>query len=116
MAIQDCAENGQFDPRKIVALLQTSSGELARTLGLAKDALGREDLMSSDHTQHCIAQMAEVLGKIEARFGSTLVAYAWYRSEPIPGFSGQSAMELVQSGRARDVLAYIEAVSAGIHA
>jgi len=76
MAIQDCAENGQFDPGKIVALLQTSSGELARTLGLARNALECKDLISSDHTQHCIRQMAEVLDKIEARFGSALVAYA----------------------------------------
>jgi hypothetical protein len=60
--------------------------------------------------------MVQVLGKIEPRFGSVVVAYAWYRSEPIPGFAGQTAMELVQTGRAGDVLAYIDAVNAGVHA
>ena len=41
---------------------------------------------------------------------------AWYRSEPLPGFSGQTAMQLVQSNRADDVLTYIDAVDAGVHA
>jgi hypothetical protein len=116
MAIQDCAENGVVDPRKIIALLHTSSGELARTLGLGRDAFLNKDRIASDRTQHRIRQMVEVLSKIEPRFGSAIVAYAWYRSEPIPGFAGQTAMELVQSGRTGDVLAYIVAVNAGVHA
>jgi hypothetical protein len=45
-----------------------------------------------------------------------LIAYAWYRSEPLPGFSGQTAMQLVLSGQVDDVLEYIDAVDAGVHA
>lgn len=116
MVIQDCAENGEFDPRKIVELLHTSSGEFARTLGLGKDAFQHKERIASERTQHRIRQMVEVLSKIEPRLGSAIVAYAWYRSEPIPGYAGQTAMELVQSGRAEDVLAFIDAVNAGVHA
>lgn len=54
--------------------------------------------------------------KVEPRFGSALMAYAWYRSEPLSGFSGLTAMQLVRDGRATDVLDYIDAVNAGIHA
>mgnify|MGYP001342149918 CR=1 FL=1 len=57
-----------------------------------------------------------VINKVEPRFGSALIAYAWYRSEPLPGFSGQTAMQLVRSGRVDDVLDYIDAVDAGVHA
>jgi len=45
-----------------------------------------------------------------------LIAYAWYRSEPLPGFSGQSAMQMARAGRAADVLDYIDSVDAGVHA
>jgi Protein of unknown function (DUF2384) len=45
-----------------------------------------------------------------------MMAYAWYRSEPLPGFSGQTPMQLVLRGRADDVLEYIDAVDAGVHA
>jgi hypothetical protein len=36
--------------------------------------------------------------------------------EPLSGFSGQTPMLLVQTGRADEVLEYIDAVDAGIHA
>ena len=57
--------------------------------------------------------MVEIVNKVEPRFGSALVAYAWYRSEPLAGFSGQTAMQLVRGGRAGEVLDYVDA---GIHA
>ena len=57
-----------------------------------------------------------MLNKVEPGFGSALRAYAWYHSEPRPGFSGQNAMQVVQNNRADDDLTYIDAVDAGIHA
>ena len=116
MAIQAYADHGQFAPRKIVDVLRTTSDELARSLGLGKDAIQRKDRIASDRTQRRIRQMIEVLNKVEPRFGSALLAYAWYRSEPLPGFAGQTAMQLVQANRADDVLSYIDAVDAGVHA
>ena len=70
----------------------------------------------ADHGQFAPRKMAEDLSKVEPRFGSALLAYAWYRSEPLPGFSGQTAMQLVKDNRADDVLTYIDAIDAGIHA
>lgn len=58
---------------------------------------------------------AEVLCKLTPRFASELLAYKWYSSEPLPGFSGQTAMQLVNDGRADDVFAYISAVDSGVH-
>jgi len=63
-----------------------------------------------------MGRATEVVNKVESRFGSALIAYAWYRSEPLSGFSGQTAMQPVRSGRAEEVLDYIDAVDAGIHA
>ena len=116
MPIAAYAEHGQFAPRKMAAVLRTTSDELARTLGLGKDAIQRKDRIASDRTQRRLRQMAEVLSKVEPRFGSAMLAYACYRSEPLPGFSGQTAMRLVQDNRADDVLTYIDAIDAGIHA
>lgn len=60
--------------------------------------------------------MVEVINKAEPRFGSALLAYAWYRSQPLSGFSGQTAMQLVRDGPADEVLEFIDAVDAGIYA
>lgn len=116
MHITNFAESGQFEPRKIAAALRTSSEEIAMTVGLGKDALQRRTRINSDKTQRRLRELVEVLNKVEPRFGSELMAYAWYRSEPLPGFDGRTAMQLVQEGKAQQVLEYIDAVDAGVFA
>ena len=116
MAIAQYADDGIFAPRKIADVLRTTSEEIARTTGLGKDAIQRKERIRSDRTQRRLREMVEIVNKVEPRFGSALIAYAWYRSEPLSGFSGQTAMQLVRNGRAAEVLDYIDAVDAGIHA
>lgn len=116
MSLAQYADDGLFAPRKIAQVLRTTSEDIARAAGLGRDAVQRKDRMRSDKTQRRLREMIEVLNKVEPRFGSALMAYAWYRSEPLAGFSGQTAMQLVRGGRADDVLDYIDAVDAGVHA
>lgn len=106
------AEDGVRDLRKLIAQLGTTSDELARTLGLDKGAARR---LGSDDIQSRIGSMIEVLGKVEPRFGSVIMAYAWYHSGALSGFSGQTAKELVRCDRVQDLLTYIDAVDAGVH-
>ena len=116
MSIKHFVEGGLFEPRKIAAALRTSAEEVAMTVGLGKDALQRRTRIRSNRTQRRLRELVEVLNKVEPRFGSPLVAYAWYRSEPLPGFEGRTAMQLVQEGKAQQVLEYIDAVDAGVFA
>ena len=116
MGLLQYSDDGFFTPRKIADAFRTTSEEVARTAGLGKDAVQRAQRVRSDKTQRRLREMVEIINKIEGRFGSALMAYAWYRSEPLPGFSGQTAMQLVRSGRAEEVLDYIDAVDAGVHA
>ena len=46
----------------------------------------RKDRIASQKTQKRLREMVEILNKIELRFGSDLIAYAWYRSEPLAAF------------------------------
>ena len=116
MGLAQYAADGLFAPRSIAETLHTTSEEIARTAGLGKDAIQRKDRIRSDKTQRRLREVTEIINKVEPRFGSALMAYAWYRSEPLPGFSGLTAMQLVRDGRADDVLDYIDAVDAGVHA
>ena len=116
MALAQYAENGVFAPRRVAEAFRTSSEDVARTLGLGKDALQRRERIRSEKTQRRLREMLEVINKVEPRFGSALMAYAWYRSEPLAGFAGQTAMQLVKAGRGNDVLDYIDAIDAGVHA
>lgn len=114
MGIVAFAERGQFEPRKIAEALRTSTEEVAQTVGLGKDAVQRRSRIGSDKTQRRLRELVEVLNKVEPRFGSGLIAYAWLRSEPLPGFDGRTAMQLVREGKAQQVLDYIDAVDAGV--
>ena len=105
-----------FHARQDRGALRTTRDEIAQTAGLGRDAILRKERIASQKTQKRLREMVEILNKIEPRFGSDLIAYAWYRSEPLPGFSGQTAMQLVRAGRAADVLEYIDAVDAGVFA
>ncbi|KAA3506455.1 MULTISPECIES: MbcA/ParS/Xre antitoxin family protein [Agrobacterium] len=116
MALAQYADNGLFAPRKIADVFHTTSDDIARSAGLGKDAVQRKERIRSDKTQRRLREMIEVVNKVETRFGSALMAYAWYRSEPLSGFSGQTAMQLVRDGRADEVLDYIDAIDAGVHA
>ena len=116
MGLAQYADEGLFAPAKIASVFRTTSEEVARTAGLGRDAVQRKDRIRSDKTQRRLREMVEIVNKVEPRFGSAWMAYAWYRSEPLPGFSGQTAMQLVRQGRADDVLNYIDAVDAGVHA
>ncbi|WP_119269670.1 antitoxin Xre/MbcA/ParS toxin-binding domain-containing protein [Taklimakanibacter deserti] len=116
MGLAQYAEDGIFAPGKIAEAFRTTREEVARTAGLGKDAVQRRDRVRSDKTQRRLREMVEIVNKVEPRLGSALMAYAWYRSEPLPGFSGQTAMQLVRNGRAEEVLDYIDAVDAGVHA
>lgn len=116
MGLAQYAEDGLFAPNKIAIQLRTTSQEVAASAGLARDAVQRRDRLRSPRTQQRLREMIEIINKVEPRFGSILMAFAWYRSEPLPGFANLTAMSLVQQGRAGDVLAYIDAVDAGVFA
>ncbi|MBB4226512.1 DUF2384 domain-containing protein [Rhizobium mongolense] len=116
MALAQYVDSGLFAPRKIADAFRTTREEIARTAGLGKDAIQRKDRIRSVKTQRRLRQMIEIVNKVEPRFGSGLMAYAWYRCEPLSGFSGQTAMQLVRDGRSDEVLDHIDAVDAGIHA
>ena len=50
MHITNFAEGGQFEPKRIAAVLRTSAEEIALTVGLGKDALQRRIRISSVKT------------------------------------------------------------------
>ena len=110
------AKDGLLIPRKIAQRLRTTSEELGRSAGLGRGAIRKKDRNASGETQRRLRELVAVIDRVAPRLGSALMAYAWYRSQPLPGFSGQTAMQLVRSGRADDVLGYIDAVDIGVHA
>ncbi len=116
MEISGYIENELFSPRRIAEDLRTTRGEIASTLGLSRDALSRSERIRAPKTQMRLRQMVEILNRVEAHTGSKLGAYAWFRSEALPGFGGMTPDQLVRDGKGDYVHRYLDRVMAGGYA
>ena len=58
----------------------------------------------------------KILNVVEPRFARSQLALEWFNTEYLPGFSGATARDFVEAGRNQEVLDYIAAIDAGIHA
>jgi hypothetical protein len=111
--IASSVAGGSFSPDLIAALLRTTKEEVAATAGLSRDAVARRARVGSPATQTRLRELVEILARIEPWAGSALAAYAWYRSQPLPGFAGRTAEMLVREGHAAAVRAYLDEVALG---
>ncbi len=116
MRFQEFVEDQVFSPTLVADVLRTTKTEIAATLGLGKDAFSRTSRVRARKTQTRLRQMLEILNRVEAVTGSPLAAYAWFRAEPLPGFGGATADQLVREGRASHVHAYLDRITAGGYA
>jgi hypothetical protein len=116
LVLSRSANAAGFSPRLIAEQLLTTVEDVARSTGLGRDALSRKDRIATPRTQTRLREMVEILNRVAPRFGSDLLAYAWYRSAPLAGYGGLTAMHLVAQGRAAEVMDYIDAVDAGVYA
>ena len=57
-----------------------------------------------------------ILTMAEEMAGDEQRAAIWFKHQPIPGWAGKTAYDLVQEGKADKVLAYLEAVKSGVYA
>ncbi|MBY6013587.1 hypothetical protein KUV75_01545 [Qipengyuania gaetbuli] len=62
------------------------------------------------------ATEAEVKALIAPRFASDLPATEWYDMQPISGFGGLTARQLVEQRRGNEVAQFLSAVDSGVHA
>ena len=117
MRLQEFVEDEVFSPTLIAGALWTTKSEIASTLGLGQDAFSRATRVRARKTQTRLREMMEILRRAEAHSGcATLVAYAWFRSEPLSRLDGMTPHQLVRRGRADHVHAYLDQITAGRYA
>ena len=116
MRLQKLVEDRIFSPALVADELRTTRSEIARTLGLGKDAFTRASRIRARKSQTRLRQMLEIMNRVEKEMGSPLAAYAWFRSAPLPGFGGATPDMLVREGHGEYVHAYLDRVAAGGYA
>ena len=102
--------------RTLASFYRTDAEEIASSAGLPNPLMFPAETSGMGSIRDKIREMTEVLDCAQKRFPDPASAYSWYRTKPLPGMGGVTAMELVRAGRAGEVMDIISAVDAGVHA
>ena len=98
MELRDLVEDQLISLGRLARYLKTTKREIGETLGIAPESLSRKQRITSVSVQKSLRHLVEILNAVAPVVGGSLMAYAWYRSEPILGFGGRTPEEIVKDG------------------
>ncbi len=94
--------------------------QLATTLDLPEPALraaiGWHEGMAAGEVAKRAAALADVVGTVGPWAGSAGRALAWFQTQPLPGFGGQTAEGLLKAGRVDALRHHLARLSDGGYA
>lgn len=94
--------------------LGITQSELARLVGLARNTLTAKSATRKVDT--ALSPIVRILAIAAEMAGDQNRAVIWFKHQPIPGWAGKTAYDLVSEGKSDQVLAYLEAVRSGVYA
>ncbi|MER9896563.1 antitoxin Xre/MbcA/ParS toxin-binding domain-containing protein [Mesorhizobium sp. M0130] len=99
-----------LSPKRVAELLGITMTELAGLTGIARNTLAAKS--GARRVDTALSPIVRIL----AMAGDEQRAAIWFKHQPIPGWAGKTAYDLVREGKTDKVLAYLEGVRSGIYA
>ncbi|WP_117193387.1 antitoxin Xre/MbcA/ParS toxin-binding domain-containing protein [Rhizobium terrae] len=100
--------------RRVAELLGVTQAELAKLIGIARNTLTAKS--GARKVDMALSPVVRILAMASEMAGDENRAAIWFKHQPIPGWAGKTAYDLVGEGKADKVLAYLEAVRSGVYA
>ena len=100
--------------REVERRLGVTQSELAQLAGLSRNTLASDK--SSRKVDDALSPLVRIIAMAAEMAGDEQRAAVWFKHQPIPGWAGKTAFDLVKEGKADKVLAYLEAVRSGVYA
>ncbi len=94
--------------------LGVTQSELARLAGIARNTLSAKS--ATRKVDAALSPIVRILAMAAEMAGGESRAVIWFKHQPIPGWAGKTAYDLVGEGRSDQILAYLEAVRSGVYA
>jgi uncharacterized protein (DUF2384 family) len=108
-------KRGLFSPQRISETLRMPLAQLARLAKVHRNTLAQHP--ESPAVQARLGEVARVIATASDLLGGdTARAIVWFRHQPLAGFDGQTAEELVTEGHMDAVLAHLETLRDGGYA
>lgn len=106
--------SGAVSPSLMGGELKMSVAELSRVVRLHRNTLARKP--GSPAVQARVGEVARIIAAAAELVGDDHRAVVWFRHQPLSGFDGSTAQELVADGRADAVLTHLEMLADGAYA
>ncbi len=103
-----------LSPHRLSERLGVTQSELARLAGVARNTLTAKS--ATRKVDAALSPIVRILTVAAEMAGDESRAVIWFKHQPIPGWAGKTAYDLVGEGKADEVLTYLEAVRAGVYA
>jgi len=100
--------------RRVADILGVNLSELAELAGVARNTLAAK--AGGRKADAALSPVVRILAMAGEMAGDEKRAAIWFKHQPIPGWAGKTAYDLVREGKADKVLAYLEAVRSGVYA
>lgn len=100
--------------RRVADQLGVTLAELAKLIGVARNTLTAKS--SARKVDGALSNVVRILSIASEMAGDDNRAVIWFKHQPIPGWAGKTAFDLVGDGKSDKVLAYLEAVRSGVYA
>lgn len=105
------AKHTGIDPARLSHQLKVNVSMLAGIAGVHRNTLQRYPY--SDKTQERLGVIVKIVTRASALLGNDRKAVAWFRYQPLAGFDGRTAEDMVAAGQAQAVLRHLEALEHG---
>ena len=116
MSLAELTEGAVISPDQLASELRTTKRELGETIGVPQESLSRKARVVSVSTQTALRHLVEILNAVTPVVGNLIMAFAWFRSEPIIGFGGRTPEQIVKDGEFEALRAHIKRRLAGGYA
>ena len=108
MSLAELTEGSLISPDKLANELRTTKREIGQTIGIPPESLSRKARIASVATQTSLRHLIEILNAVKPAVGNLVMAYAWFRSEPIVGFGGRTPEQIVKDGEFEALRAHVK--------
>lgn len=99
--------------RRVSEVLGINQSELAKLIGIARNTLASKS--GTRKVDQALSPIVRILTMAIDMTGDENRAVIWFKHQPIPGWAGKTAYDIVSVGEAGKVLTYLEAVRAGAY-
>jgi hypothetical protein len=106
--------SGLLSPERVGAALRMPMSRLAKLAKLHRNTLQRHP--EAPAVQTGLGEVARIVAAAADLLGDTGRAVVWFRHQPLAGFNGRTAEELVADGHADAVRTHLELLRDGVYA